>query len=250
MSRVSKASGGRVKLAPPAKLPTKVDLRDKCPAIEDQGEIGSCTAHAVGGLLEYLWKQTTESGLDGSRLFLYKATRNLLGWTGDTGAFVRTAIKAARLFGVCPEDWWPYEDEKFDEEPPAFCYSLAQNFKTLVYYRLDAEIPKLKASLAQGIPFAFGFTCFETIDDPEVAETGRIPFPAKNETTVGGHAVMAVGYDDTEKSFIIRNSWGRTWGDPNCRGYGYIPYKYFDTDLADDCWCVLKVNIEDVSDVG
>ncbi len=234
---------GAMKGSAPKSTPSHVDLRKHCSPIEDQGAIGSCTAQSVVGLLEYLWRQTQGNPLDGSRLFLYKATRNLLGWTGDTGAFVRTTIKATRLFGVCPEDYWPYEEETYDAEPPAFCYSFARNFRALVYYRLESKVSALKQSLGQGIPFAFGFTCFQSIDDDEVGETGVIPFPGADEADVGGHAVVAVGYEDAKKRFTIRNSWGREWGD---KGYGYLPYKYFDQNLADDCWCLVKSEYEDV----
>jgi C1A family cysteine protease len=252
-SRVGKAlrasasrSGGVLKKSGPARTPAKVDLRKHFPAIEDQGEIGSCTAHAIVGLLECLWKQTAGENIDASRLFVYKTTRNLLGWQGDSGAFIRTAIKAVRLFGVCPEDYWDYDEAEFDSEPPAFCYSFARNYRSLVYYRLPEKVADLKKSLAQGIPFAFGFTCFESIDNEEVVDTGRIPFPERGEHTVGGHAVVAVGYDDRAGSFVIRNSWGRSWGD---KGYGMLPYKYFEEKLADDCWCILKSEYEALDDV-
>lgn len=221
----------------------KVDLRKECPRIEQQGEVGSCTANAVVGLLEYLWKQTYGHHINASRLFLYKVTRNYLGWEGDTGAFIRTTVKAARLFGVCPEDYWQYDEEAFDDEPTAFCYSFARNYQTLVYYRLEPKLDELKKSLAQGVPFAFGFTCFESIDNESVFETGFIPYPETNEVDVGGHAVMAVGYDDSKKTIIIRNSWGQEWGE---KGYGYLPYEYFENGLADDCWCIVKSAFEDV----
>ena len=242
--RAAKKSKRKIKARPPQKVPPRVDLRDTCTPIEDQGDIGSCTAQAVVGLLECLWKQTHGQHLDASRLFLYKVTRNLLGWEGDTGAFVRTAIKAAKLFGVCPEDYWSYDEETFDEEPPAFCYSFARSYKTLVYYRLEEKLPALKASLAQGIPFAFGFTCFASIDDvpSQGKDRGVIPFPEKDESDVGGHAVVAVGYEEKRKQFIIRNSWGTDWGDG---GYGYLPYEYFEAELADDCWCLLKTEFDD-----
>lgn len=226
----------RISATAKAKLPPGVDMRGDCTAVENQGEIGSCTAQSVVGLMEFLWKQVYGSPIDASRMFLYKATRNLLGWTGDTGAFVRTTIKAARLFGSCPEEYWKYKEDAFDEEPPAFCYSFAQSYKALVYYRLDPTVAALKKSLAQGVPFAFGFTCFESLFDQDVEDTGEIPFPGPNEATIGGHAVMAVGYDEKKKSFIIRNSWGKGWGE---EGYGYLPYKYFERELADDCWCLL-----------
>lgn len=246
LAATEKRSQGEMKKAAPGKLPAKVDLRSLFSPIEDQGDIGSCTAHAVVGLLECLWKRTASEYVDASRLFVYKTTRNLLGWEGDTGAFIRTAIKAVRLFGACPEDYWAYDEVAFDTEPPAFCYSFARNYRSLVYYRLEEKVPELKKSLAQGIPFAFGFTCFESIDGEAVEETGNIPFPKKGEHTVGGHAVVAIGYDDKAKAFIIRNSWGRSWG---MKGYGTLPYTYFDEALADDCWCIVKSDYETLDDL-
>ncbi len=242
----TKLPGSLMKKSSPAKAPAKIDLRDQFPAIEDQGEIGSCTAHAIVGLLECLWKQTSGETIDASRLFVYKTTRNLLGWEGDTGAFIRTAIKSVRLFGVCPEDYWEYNEQEFDTEPPAFCYAFARNYRSLVYYRLPERVSELKKSLAQRIPFAFGFTCFESIDGDDVTESGMIPFPRRGENTVGGHAVVAVGYDDKAKAFLIRNSWGRSWGK---KGYGMLPYKYFEENLADDCWCILKSEYETLEGV-
>ena len=231
----------RVMGASPKANKSKVDLRRYCSPIEDQGDIGSCTAQSAAGLLEFLWRQTIDEPVDASRLFIYKATRNLLGWSGDTGAFVRETIKAIRLFGACPESHWPYETEAFDDEPPAFCYAYANNFKALVYYRLEPTIAELEKSLAAGIPFAFGFSCFASIDDFDVSRTGHIPFPKKRDKNVGGHAVMCVGFDRKAKHFIIRNSWGEGWGDG---GYGYLPYEYFTKGLADDCWAVVKSDYE------
>lgn len=116
----------------------QVDLRPWCSPIEDQGNIGSCTAQAVVGALEYFERKTRGTHVDASRLFLYRATRRYLGWEGkgDTGAFVRSAIKALRLFGAVPEQYWPYDESRFDAEPDAFHYAFAQNFKAVEYYRV------------------------------------------------------------------------------------------------------------------
>ena len=224
----------------------RVDLRPWCPPIENQGNVGSCTANAVVGALEYFERKTRGQHVDASRMFLYRSTRRYLGWEGrgDTGAFVRSTIKALRLFGVAPEKYWPYVQDRFDDEPQAFHYALAQNFKAIEYFRVEESIEHLKSVLDSGLPFAFGFTCFSSIDDPEVARTGVIPFPERDEASVGGHAVLAVGYTDSH--VIIRNSWGREWGD---RGYGYLPWTYFDDarPLATDCWVL--VNASWVGDV-
>jgi len=234
------------------KTPTSVDLREWCSPVEDQGQIGSCTAQAGTGMLEYFERRAHGKHLDGSRRFLYKATRALGGLEGDSGAFLRTTIGAMRLFGVPPEEFWPYSEEEFDVEPPAFCYAFAQSYQALRYYRLDppgtggAELlAAIKSHLASQLPAMFGFTVYGSI--AAAGEDGRIPFPVEGDNVEGGHAVMAVGYDDavevanrdgaTTGAILIRNSWSEGWGE---RGYGWLPYDYMLAGLASDWWVLLE----------
>jgi C1A family cysteine protease len=116
-------------------LPGCVDLRQWCSPIEDQKQLGSCTANAGVGMSEFFERKVYGKYIDASRLFLYKTTRNLLGWTGDTGAFLRTTMGSLVLFGVPPEKYWPYTDNHpdFDKEPSSFVYSIAQNYQALNY---------------------------------------------------------------------------------------------------------------------
>lgn len=221
------------------KLPPSADLRQLCSEIEDQESIGSCTAQSVCGLIEYLQRSLYGQQLDVSRLFLYKVTRTYLGWTGDTGAFVRSAIKALRLFGVPPEDYYPYAIARFDEEPAAFLYAFASNYRAIQYYRLNT-LDDLKESLAKGIPFAFGFSCYKSMFTDEVRRTGNIPLPTATDRIVGGHAVMAVGYDENTGRLLIRNSWGTGWGDA---GYGTLPYEYVTQNLAQDFWVLGRADV-------
>lgn len=82
------------------KAPANVDLRQWCSPIENQGGLGSYTAHAAVGVVEYFERRAFNRHLDGSRLFVYKATRNLLQVTGDTGAWLRNTMGALVLCGV------------------------------------------------------------------------------------------------------------------------------------------------------
>jgi len=237
-------------------LPNSADLRRWCPPIEDQGELGSCTAHAGVGIAEYCEKRAFGKHIDASRLFLYKATRNLAELKGDSGAFIRSTMGALVLFGVPPEKYWPYTDRTpdFDKEPNAFCYSFAENFKGIKYFRHDspglstkAVLNSVKTSLAAGVPAMFGFTVYSSID--QAGRSGKIPYPSGNERVVGGHAIVAVGYDDkteirnadsdgsTKGALLIRNSWGESWGDG---GYGWLPYDYVLNEVAADFWSMLK----------
>lgn len=234
--------------------PPKADLTEWFSPVEDQGSLGSCTANAGVGLLEYFEKRAFNNYLDASRLFLYKATRNLMNWTGDTGAYLRTTMEALTVFGVCPERYHPYRIRGFDQEPSAFCYSFAQNYQSISYFRHDPPglppkelLETIKTWLAAGVPAMFGFTCYSSLDQANA--DGKIPFPVRGENDVGGHAVVAVGYDDTVKivnhtdgssttgAFLIRNSWGTRWGQ---KGYGWLPYAYVLSGLAVDWWSLLK----------
>ena len=238
------------------KLPESVDLREWCSPVEDQGKIGSCTANAGVGIIEYYEKKSFGRHIDASRLFLYKATRNLMKMKGDTGAYLRTTMGAMVLFGAPPENYWPYTDDEkeFDKEPPAFCYAFAQSYQTVKYFRhdppkegSDSILKKIKTYLAPGHPAMFGFTVYNSIEQAE--KTGRIPFPSPKERIEGGHAVVAIGYDDKMKiknkygriettgALLIRNSWGKGWGED---GYGWLPYEYVLKGLAEDFWSILK----------
>jgi len=237
-------------------LPASVDLREWCSPVDDQGMLGSCTAHAGVGLIEYYEKKAFGKFIKASRLFLYKVTRNLMKAKGDTGAFLRTTIGAIVLFGVPPEEYWQYTDDekRFDEEPPAFCYAFAQNYQAITYFRHDAPgarkndiLASIKTHLAQGHPAMFGFSVYSSIRESE--KDGKIPFPSQGEKFLGGHAIVAVGYSDgieitnpyngnkTVGALLIRNSWGTKWGE---NGYGWLPYEYVLKGLAQDFWSIVN----------
>jgi C1A family cysteine protease len=236
---------------------TAVDLRPWCSPVEDQGGLGSCTAHAAMGIVEYFQKKAFGKHLNGSRLFLYKTTRNLAGVKGDTGAWLRNAMGAMVLCGIPEEKYWPYVEADFDKEPSSFVYAVADNFETIRYFCHDPmgrniAAPKVLGSirkyLREGISSRFGFYGFPSFEQSE--KTGRIPYPGPDEKAQWGHAVAAFGYDDqmkitnsngkitTKGALLIRNSWGTGWGE---KGYGWLPYEYVLNTLASDFWSLLSM---------
>jgi C1A family cysteine protease len=231
--------------AAPQQLENHFDVSKFCSEIEDQGDLGSCTANAGAGLIEYFERRAFGKHLDASRLFLYKVTRKLLGWNGDTGAYLRTTMGAMALFGAPPEDQYPYRIANFDDEPTAFHYAYAQNYQSLSYFRLDQAgvvgqplVDRIRSFIHAGYPAMFGFSVYNYGNSK-----GEFEFPSTNSNLLGGHAICAVGYDDQRQigskkgAFKIRNSWGTSWGDA---GYGWLPYEYVLSGLASDFWSLFK----------
>ena len=218
--------------------PPQVDLRPLCSAVEDQGQLGSCTGNAIVGAMEVLENIARQVFVDLSRLFVYYNERAMEGTIRtDSGASIRDGIKTLTVYGVCTEKLWPYIISKFTKKPLASCYTDGLTRKVSVYQRLSTLLD-MKNCLAAGFPFVFGFSVYTSFESPEVAVTGVVNLPLKGEKLLGGHAVLCVGYDDTTQRFLVRNSWGPGWGQ---RGYFTIPYNYLtNTGLASDFWVVRK----------
>jgi C1A family cysteine protease len=216
------------------RLPKRVDLRSEMSPVEDQGQLGSCTANAFAGNLEYLWKKKKKF-IDASRLFIYYNERLYINSTGrDSGANLRDGIKALKKYGVCSETTWPYRISKFKIKPPAPAYKEGLD-RTIEQYLRVLSIADIKQSLAQKLPVNFGISVYDSFQSPKANKTGIIPDPKKGESVEGGHAMLFVGYDDNDKHFIVRNSWSKYWGD---KGYCYISYDYVDKD-ASDMWTII-----------
>jgi C1A family cysteine protease len=244
-------------------LPVSIDLSFWCSPTSDQGGLKSCAAHAGAALIEYFSKRYLNDYKPVSTRFLYKIARNLADRKGDTGISLRETIKAMITFGIPPEAYWRSAESNFDEEPTSFCYSFAQNYQTLSYFRLDHPdvskdelLTRIKIALAAGFPCMFGFTVHASIYNPFNVQQGHIPYPGKlsydlaqPDEVIGGHAVVAVGYHDYKKirrsngrdystgALLIRNSWGSQWG---LGGYGWLPYDYVVNGLTSDWWSLVK----------
>lgn len=246
----------------PKALPPKVDLRQWCSPIENQGALGSCTAHAAVGIVEYYEKRVHGKHIDASRLFTYYNTRRLMGVSigVDSGAWLRNTMGALVHCGVPPEKYWAYTTQHpdFDNTPPSFVYAVADDYEALRYFSHDPwyqnilpqnVLARVKLFLAYGIPAMFGFFGFKSFGHADVK--GGIPYPCPGEKAIWGHAIVAVGYDDgfkitntkcnkaTKGALLIRNSWGTSWGDA---GYGWLPYDYVLHKLALDFWSLLKMD--------
>jgi C1A family cysteine protease len=175
-----------------------------------------------------------------SRLFIYYNERVMEGTVNsDSGAQIRDGIKSVGQQGDCAETLWPYDIANFEDKPPASCYNNAVMHKAILYQRVTRTANQMKGCLASGYPFVLGFSVYASFMSAAVAKTGHAPMPKSNEQLEGGHAVLAVGYDDANQWFIVRNSWGIGWG---MKGYFTLPYAYLlDQNLADDFWTIRVV---------
>ena len=222
----------------PDELPAFVDLRGHLTPIEDQGEVGSCTANALAGALEYLEKRT--NGAEGrvSRLFIYWNERDVEGTADqDHGAAISDGIKVLKSDGACSEDTWQYDKDMVFEQPADQAYDEAKDHTIDEAHRVKIDLHDMRHCLAEGYPFVFGLQVYDKFQKDGSRGHGRITIPDPDtHERAGGHAMLCVGYSDKDQMFLVRNSWGPRWGD---RGYCYIPYDYMtNPDHCHDAWTI------------
>jgi C1A family cysteine protease len=208
-------------------LPERVDLRELCSPVENQGSLGSCTANAAVGALELLLRKTGAGAMDLSRLFVYYNTRRLRGdIMNDTGATIAECMAALLAYGAPDETLWPYSDTHlWQTEPPDEIYQQALFLENLQYTRV-APGAGVQAALAAEIPVCFGIFLPSSVYEM-AANNGDMSIAGRLSSTAdaGGHAMLIVGYDQLRSHYIVRNSWGEAYGDG---GYLYIPYELMD----------------------
>ena len=222
-------------MPPRADMPALVDLTSGMPGVYDQGHLGSCTGNAIAAAYEYAQNHQGLPMVTPSRLFIYYCERALEGTVSqDAGAYIRDGFKVMANRGAPKETTWPYQISRFKKKPPAKAYAEALQHQALQYLAVGQGLDMLRTCLADGFPFVFGFTVYSSFETADVARTGEVPMPSTTEQVLGGHAVLAVGYSDVDQRFIVRNSWGPSWGKA---GYFTMPYSYVTSPkLASDFW--------------
>jgi C1A family cysteine protease len=230
-------------------LPSHVDLRPQCPDVYDQGQIGSCTANALAGDIEFVkMKQGNDKTGTPARLDIYEQERKKEHtFPQDSGASVRDGVKCGEKVGFAPESDWPYSQDNLNIDPTSQVLADRSDNKIGEAINVDhTDINQLKQSLADGFPVTLGIKVFQSFESDDNVHTGVINMPQANDKVLGGHAMLLVGYDDDSQRFIFRNSWklkdGTPWGD---KGYGTIPYDYITSNklaYPNEFWSVRSVS--------
>ena len=218
-------------------LPVRIDLRETglMPPIEDQGNLGSCVAHAATSAIEFLERRTATADVNRSRLFVYYGARDIEGTIKeDAGCEIRDAFKVLNKLGAPDEVLWPYNHRKWRTKPSTVAYANGALARLFKYQRVPVKTLAIKQVLAQSLPVVIGIWLFAGFESDAVAASGVVPMPTYGEENIGGHAMLVVGYDDARQAFLVRNSWGTSWGQ---QGYCWIPYDYIgNTKLGSDYW--------------
>jgi C1A family cysteine protease len=218
-----------------AALPAKIDLRPNCPAVYDQGQLGACTGNGWAAAVEFLRMKQGLADFTPSRLFIYYNERVIEGEVStDAGASISNGAHVVSTQGCPPETDWPYDITKFADDPPQAAFQDGLKHLALQVQQVSQDLTSMKEVLATGLPIVIGFTVYESFESSTVASTGMVPMPGHHEKQVGGHCVVLVGYDDSQSMFIVRNSWGTSWG---MAGYFMMPYAYLTNPrLSSDFW--------------
>jgi C1A family cysteine protease len=225
-----------------AALAARADLRSLCPPVYDQGELSACTGNGWAGAIEFLLRRLSQPSYTPSRLLIYLGERTIEGDVpDDAGATVADGAKTLETLGFCPETLWPYDVTQFAVLPPSSVYDAAKGHTIPSAQAIDnTQINQVKQALLNGLPVVFGVSVYESFESDAVAATGVVPMPGADEQTIGGHCMVIVGYDDATQTFIVRNSWGTSWG---INGYCTMPYAYLtDPDMASDFWVADSLN--------
>ncbi len=220
-----------------AQLPTSVVLRSKLPPAYNQEQFNSCTANALAGAIQFYHHSYMPS-----RMFIYyneRKAQNCL--NQDDGSTLSVGLRTTSQYGAPVEAEWPYDEAHLYADPGPILYTQAVGDLITNYAAVDS-LEDLKSSLAAGWPVVIGMSVYPYMESEEMASSGVLKMPAANEKSLGGHAVLCVGYNDATQSLLIRNSWGTDWGQ---QGYFWMPYAYASNrDLSWDWWAVKATSVE------
>jgi Papain family cysteine protease len=222
------ASGGR---------PRKCDLRSNCSPIDDQTTLGSCSAMSMVGALEFLQRKRRQPSLELSPLYVYYNSRVLANHVAeDSGVRINLAVASVVGQGACEERLWPYDVKKFGERPPETAFTDGdQRGDAAAQFARVSTNDEIMQVLSQGMPVTFA-SWFSGPEMNTAATSGKMDVFTTKRSSDGGHAMVIVGYDEDQKLWLVRNSWGADFGE---KGYLWIPFESMTAYTNSYCFWVL-----------
>jgi hypothetical protein len=220
---------GAGELAAAPKLPPSVDLRESWWTIGDQGTSGACVGWATAdAVLRWHFAKAGKIGQDEllSPRFIWMAAKETDEFSTRPTTFLEidgTSLKAAldiaRKYGCVRDALLPFVPGSLYQGPENTFYAQAAQLKIASYFNLDRSAASWRTWIATNGPILVRLDVDSTWDTA-AENKGKLDL-YHPETARGGHAAALVGY--TADRFIVRNSWGTTWGDG---GFGYASFAY------------------------
>lgn len=223
-------------------LPSKFEITDNLTAVKNQGQEGTCVGFACTiGLKEFQEKQMHNQYIELSPRYLYQKCKEIDGFPNIKGTNIKTALEVLSTVGVCEWNYWPYKEGDVGTPAPG-ADDNAKKY-TIQSYGILTTMLSVKICLFRNSPVIMAVPFFNSWYSDQVTKTGDIPKP--DGTNKNGHAICVVGYNDENKKFKFKNSWGTNWGD---NGYGYLPYEYFDHQYR-EAWSAVDYDINNNGDL-
>lgn len=217
-------------------LSPSVDLRESFTPVKDQGKMGACSSFALVGIFEFILKKNHQPDINLSEQFVYYNARKAESASQtDTGSSLSDVLKTMREQGVCLEQLFPYNPDNIAQEPPVEAYDDAQNRKIVHAKNVKRSLQDIKSAVYEGYPVAITLKIFDSF----IPRKGFIRIPSEQEIQnekSGYHTMVVCGYNDEARFFVVRNSWGRRFGE---KGYCYIPYGYFENESLTCGACII-----------
>lgn len=223
-------------------MPTSVDYSDSpyLPPAGNQVD-NSCVGWAVGYHLrtyqlglEKGWNIVEEGQVVEARVFSPNFIYNQINGGRDSGSTLDDAGDLLKNIGVVTMAEFPYIPGDYRSKPSYEVIRKGYKFRIEDYHMLfsrsdeaDYKVQKIREYLNTGDLPVVGVDAGYSWEHPYRDESGNY-FILKDDTYIGGHAILIVAYDDELETpdgigaFKILNSWGKTWGDD---GYAYISYE-------------------------
>ena len=231
-------------------LPPSVDLRRFFGPAVSQGELGACSSFATAALYEGLANRLNPDGekrLKLSEAYLFYHS-NILTGKKDEGSNFSEQFAILAKAGACRGELYEYSDRDPDREPGADATADAQEHRLLRALEVPLERTGRKfedmeknhtlitSALAEGFPVGLSLRIPEKFG----ASGPYIGRPTDAEIAEGAlynHAMAIVGYDEQAKIYIVRNSWGKDFGD---EGYCYVSAAYIDDPALNNFCCIIE----------